>query len=182
MALIGNPRPTLRLVDGRLETALDDGTGRPARAPGDDVGKSAKIIGVELKARSITAREQAELAMFACQIPVPAAETLQFEVTLHTSQGDVTLGANDPTAFRTFRPTAPGSLGEHAARVQPGGGAGLPAALAGACAPALVLAAGYLLVQALYAAGGPVLAAFGALLTLLVAWGVVDARRRGRLP
>ena len=57
--------------------------------------------------------------MFGCQIPIPTAQELQFEVTLHTSQGDVTFGRNDYGARRMFLPTVRGSLGEHASRLHP---------------------------------------------------------------
>jgi hypothetical protein len=75
--------------------------------------------GVEIKALNIRSGDQAELAMFACQVPIPTAQELQFEVTLHTSQGDVTFGRNDYGARRMFLPTVRGSLGEHASRLHP---------------------------------------------------------------
>lgn len=85
---------------------------------------SARIIGVELKAQSLTTGENVELAMFACQIKIPTAHNLLFEVTLHTSQGDVTFGRSDRGARRVFLPAERGSLGEYASRLQIGDGQG----------------------------------------------------------
>jgi hypothetical protein len=85
----------------------------------DELVSSAKVIGVELRAIDMRTGETAELAVFGCQIPLPTEVGLQFEVTLHTSQGDVTFGRRDPTSRRTFQSMVRGSLSEFASRLHP---------------------------------------------------------------
>jgi len=77
------------------------------------------VIGVELRAIDVGTGETAELAVFGCQIPVPTQLGLQFEVTPHTTQGDVTFGRNDLGSRRMFSPTPRGSLAEYANRLHP---------------------------------------------------------------
>ena len=125
----------VRVTVHRLRRKLEDDAAQPAllhtiagvgflmtqetRMMDNDARISAKIIGVEIKALNLRSGEQAELAMFGCQIPIPTAQELQFEVTLHTSQGDLTFGRNDCGARRVFLPMVRGSLGEHASRLHP---------------------------------------------------------------
>jgi hypothetical protein len=85
----------------------------------DELVSNAKVIGVELRAIDLRTGETAELAVFGCQIPLPTELGMQFEVTLHTSQGDVTFGRRDPASRRTFQSTVRGSLGEFASRLHP---------------------------------------------------------------
>ncbi|MBV9357555.1 MAG: hypothetical protein JO023_18745 [Chloroflexi bacterium] len=91
----------------------------PTAVATDELVAGAKVIGVELRAIDVRTGETAELAVFGCQIPVPTELGLQFEVTLHTSQGDVTFGRRDPASRRTFQSTVRGSLGEYASRLHP---------------------------------------------------------------
>jgi len=125
----------VRVTVHRLRRKLEDDAAQPAllhtiagvgflmtqetRMMDNDARISAKIIGVEIKALNLRSGEQAELAMFGCQIPIPTAQEVQFEVTLHTSQGDLTFGRNDCGARRVFLPMVRGSLGEHASRLHP---------------------------------------------------------------
>jgi hypothetical protein len=85
----------------------------------DELVSSAKVIGVELRAIDLRTGETAALAVFGCQIPLPTELGLQFEVTLHTSQGDVTFGRRDLGSRRMFLSTVRGSLGEYAGRLHP---------------------------------------------------------------